>query len=75
MKASDFLPTQLTHEGGVLVREITTQFHSLALYIENEVPPSADRTAALRKMLEAKMTLVQGITHQEEPGDYYVARS
>lgn len=75
MKSSDFLPALLSGRDGILVRELTAQFHNLAMYIENEVPPSADRTAALRKMLEAKMTLVQGITHQEEPGDYYVARS
>jgi len=65
MKASDFLPTQLSAEGGVLVRELTAQFHNLALFVEDNVEPSADRTAALRKMLEAKMTLVQGITHPD----------
>lgn len=40
-----------------------TLFKDAALEIVDLVPESADRTAALRKLLEAKMTCVQAISH------------
>lgn len=38
-------------------------FKELATEVVDLVPECADRTAALRKLLEAKMTCVQAITH------------
>lgn len=42
---------------------ITAQFDQLVEHIYNEVPSTADRTAAVRKLLEAKWTCVQAVTH------------
>lgn len=44
----------------VLMKETATEVLDL-------VPECADRTAALRKMLEAKRTLTQAITHSQSP--------
>lgn len=38
-------------------------FRELASEVFDLVPESADRTAALRKLLESKMTCVQAISH------------
>lgn len=43
--------------------KIETNFLELATDIIDLVPVSADRTAALRKLLEAKWTCSQAITH------------
>lgn len=38
-------------------------FRDMANEIMDHVPESADRTAALRKLLESKMTCIQAISH------------
>lgn len=43
--------------------KMQTLFKEAAAEILDLVPESADRTAALRKLLEAKMTCVQALTH------------
>ena len=37
-----------------------------------ETPDCADRTSALRKILEAKMMVTQAITHQKSPEEALV---
>ena len=63
MKAIDFIPAATSLEQRNLIATVNGRFYDLACSIEALIPSSANRTAALRKMLEAKMTLVQGITH------------
>lgn len=64
MNLSDFqaaVPTPLQ------VRQLeyyTEKFALLAADILAQVPATAHRTAALRLLLEAKMTLIHGITHE-----------
>lgn len=40
-------------------------FENLGLLILNNTQPSADQTAAIRKLREASMTLIQGISLEE----------
>ena len=47
--------------------KINNQFLDLALDVEDLVPNCPDRTAALRKIMEAKFTCVQAITHFRSP--------
>lgn len=63
MQASDFAPTVPTDEQAKMIREVNAVFQLAAEDFINLVPSSAHRTAALRKLLEAKMTLIHGITH------------
>lgn len=50
------------------ILKIENEFRDLALSVVDLVPESADRTAALRKLLEAKMTCVQAISHDKSLG-------
>ncbi len=43
--------------------KLQTSFLELATDIEHLVPECPDRTASLRKLLEAKFTAVQALTH------------
>lgn len=43
------------------------RFKEMATDILDQVPESADRTSALRKLLETKMMCSQAITHQKSP--------
>ena len=63
MKTGDFQYARATSEQLMVIDRMTAEFVKLATIIQEDVPVSAHRTAALRKMLEAKMTLVHGITH------------
>lgn len=68
MQPSDFLPVRvLTEEQSDLLRKFETAYASLALIVIEAMPNSAHRTAALRKLLESKMTLIHGITHEFRP--------
>lgn len=42
------------------------KFMEIALKIAQEIPPSANRTVALRKLQEAKMAAIHAITHAPE---------
>jgi hypothetical protein len=48
--------------------KIEQAFLDLALDVEDLVPDSADRTAALRDLLKAKFQCVQAITHPVTKG-------
>lgn len=48
---------------------IQKEMEDTALAIMDYVPDCADRTAALRKLLECKQTCVQAITHHKETGN------
>lgn len=56
------LDTSLTHK----IMRVEIAFRELASELTDLVPESADRTAALRKLLESKMTCVQAISHVKE---------
>ena len=45
--------------------QVAVEEFAYAVY--DNVPDSADRTAAMRKLLECKFTCVQAITHEEKP--------
>lgn len=53
----------LTETQKIMIHKMTTEFCDLAEKIAMDVPECADRTAALRLLLEAKFTCVQAITH------------
>jgi len=36
------------------LQDVSTQFHNLAVWIEHNLPNGAEKTTALRKLLEAK---------------------
>lgn len=63
MNLTDFVASVPTAEQLALIADFSTSFQFLAGQIEHNVPNSAHRTSALRKLLEAKMTLIHGITH------------
>ena len=41
------------------LRKVSAEFHRLACYIEEHLQPGAERSTALRKLLEAKDTAVR----------------
>lgn len=45
------------------IQNFGIRYQELAEIILDEVKPSGHRTAALRLLLESKMTLIHGITH------------
>ena len=49
----------------LIINNVTAAYETLASAILNIGPASAHRTAALRKLLESKMTLIHGITHPQ----------
>lgn len=52
---------------------IESQFLNLVEHVFSEVPATADRAAAVRKLLEAKWTCVQAITHDWNTGSVKAA--
>lgn len=54
---------QLTEVAKVSIVKIEMAFTTLASEILDLVPESADRTSAIRRILEAKFMSVQAITH------------
>jgi len=65
MRIEDFSPNAVSPEDQTLIREVTANYVNLAKYLlnNNEIEGSAHKTAALRLLLESKMTLIQAITH------------
>ena len=57
---------KLSAEQGIRLMKITNAFKDLATDIIDLVPEAADRTSALRKLLNAKFECVQAITHSAE---------
>lgn len=57
----------LKSEEQIRVMKVSNAFKDMALEVADLVPDCADKTAALRKLLEAKFTCVQAITHQRPP--------
>ena len=66
MQIEDFNPVILHGKTLELMERFNDAFGELAEDIIGAVEPSAHRTAALRKLLESKMTLIHGITHPKE---------
>jgi hypothetical protein len=67
MQLSDFSPTIPTPEQLHSIQLANYDYKKLAQVILTDplIPPSAHRTAALRLLLESKMTLIHGITHPQ----------
>ena len=66
MQLSDFSPTIPTADQLDQIKLVNSDYEKLALVIlSSGIPPSAHRTAALRLLLESKMTLIHGITHPQ----------
>lgn len=63
MKIEDFSPTAATPAQFKLIDGVTAKYADIASRIISVIPESAHRTAALRLLLESKMTLIHGITH------------
>lgn len=63
MRLSDFTPTKPTQDELGLIRISERLYRDLAEQIICNISESAHRTVALRKLLESKMILIQGITH------------
>lgn len=57
------LSTEVNHKVNIINRA----FLDLALEVESTVPASADRTSAIRRILNAKFECVQALTHQKLP--------
>lgn len=66
MKLSDFSPAVPSDLQIAEIEFYTKLYSMLAGQILNTDKPSAHRTAALRLLLESKMTLIHGITHPSE---------
>ena len=66
MNQSDFTPAVPTPDQVSALEAINKIFYDTAQMSEGLVPPSAHRTAALRLLLQAKMTLTHAITHPTE---------
>jgi hypothetical protein len=63
MQLSDFKPTIPGPMEQEWIKAIGEVYYRLADNIVRAIPSSAHRTAALRLLLESKMTLIHGITH------------
>ena len=63
MLLSDFSPTKPTEEQLETIAAINREYSHLAEGTLLNVAPSTHRTAALRLLLESKMTLIHGVTH------------
>ena len=63
-----FTPVMKLSEGQKMrLLKLEVAYKDLATEILDLVPESADRTSALRKLLEVKFTTSQAITHTNEP--------
>lgn len=66
MKIEDFIAVVPTEEQKDALAKISTEYKLTAEEIFKRIPSSAHRSAALRLLLESKMTLIHGITHPSE---------
>lgn len=68
-----FTPNRKLSPGQVQkVLNAEVAFRDFAKTVIMETPDCADRTSALRKILEAKMMVTQAITHQKSPEEALV---
>lgn len=58
-----FTPQKLGAVDQQKILHLEIAYKEMALVVLEMTPESADRTAALRKLLESKMTCVQAISH------------
>jgi hypothetical protein len=63
MDFGDFFPNKPNEWQLKQIEEITKDYQALASAILENTASSAHRTAALRLLLESKMTLIHGVTH------------
>jgi len=63
MQQSDFRPIKASEEQLMKIQIVSEKFILTALEIELMVPAGPHRTAAFRKLLEAKMAAIHAITH------------
>jgi hypothetical protein len=63
MDINDFHPQTISESGAELIKKFETLYSNLAAEIMASTARSAHQTAALRLLLESKMTLVHSITH------------
>jgi hypothetical protein len=63
MDIQDFRPKKADAGQIALIKQIEDQYVALAGEILRLTAPSAHRTAALRLLLESKMTMTHSITH------------
>lgn len=63
--SSDFQPTVPNDAQKAAIQAINEKFFGLSVDVMFIVPNSAHRTAALRHLLDAKMTLIHAITHPD----------
>jgi N-acetylglucosamine-6-phosphate deacetylase len=61
--------TKLTPGQTQRMAKINKAYQDLAVELVELAPENADRTSALRKLLDSKMTAVQSITHGISPED------
>lgn len=76
MNIDDFRPVppaKLTPDQLFNIDQVNVEFEATADFVISDIPSSAHRTAALRLLLEAKMTLTHGITHPQAPEKYKMA--
>ena len=59
--------TKLSVAQKQILLNLQVAFIDFATMIQSEVPECADRTSALRKLLEAKFMCSQAVTHQASP--------
>ena len=63
MRIEDFSSTVPTADTQLRITEVAAAYRNLVVLIHEQVPGSAHRTDALRKLLESRMTLIHGLTH------------
>lgn len=63
MDITDFHPNQMSKTDLQRIKDFETKFAALAADIIVSIGSCAHRTAALRKLLEAKMTVIHAISH------------
>lgn len=66
---------QLTPSQKQYLYKIELLFKDAANDVIEYVPDSADRTSAIRKLLEAKLMCTQAITHNESPEQALIKKS
>jgi hypothetical protein len=63
MQLNDFFAVKATEQQLDVINRLTEMIQIVAEGAIAEIPASAHRTAGLRILLEAKMTLIHAITH------------
>lgn len=64
--AADFVSVTISKDQGELIKYLSIRYRSLAQEIETYLSPSANRSAALRQLLESKFTVVHAISQTPE---------